>query len=439
MIFLWELRIGIASYILHLLEIRWYMKVFKFGGASVKDAEGVKNLASILKKYQNDNPLVVISAMGKMTNALEGVARAFYLKQDDAFDQVDKIREFHFNILRELFHEGHPVFDAVNNLFVEVEWALEDVPRPEYPYEYDQIVSIGELVSTTIVSFYLNEIGVNNNWLDARDVIKTDNRYQQANIDWDLSTELINKLVSRDKLTITQGFIGCTSENFTTTLGREGSDYSAAIFASVLAAKKLVIWKDVAGVLHADPRYFDDAKKLESLSYQEAIELAFYGASVIHPKTLQPLKKNNIPLEVRSFLKPEEKGTWIAENEITRPETAFYILKKNQTLLSISVSDLDFIVENHLSAIFAILGSYNAKVNIVQNSAVSCSLAIDIDDLQFEALITELSQHFIVKYNKGLELLTVRHSENGDMSHLIADKEILLSQKNRTTIQVLFR
>ena len=439
MIFLWELRIGIDSYILHLLEIRWCMKVFKFGGASVKDAEGVKNLANILKEYQNDNPLVVISAMGKMTNALEEVARAFYLKQEDAFDQVEKVKEFHFNILCDLFHEGHQVFDTVNNLFVEIEWALEDEPRPEYPYEYDQIVSIGELVSTTIVSFYLKEIGVENNWLDARDVIKTDNQYQQANIDWDLTTQLINKLVQKDKLTITQGFIGCTSENFTTTLGREGSDYSAAIFASVLEAKKLVIWKDVAGVLHADPRYFEDAKKLDSLSFQEAIELAFYGASVIHPKTIQPLKKNNIPLEVRSFLNPEEKGTWIAENEITRPETAFYILKKNQTLLSISVSDLDFIVENHLSAIFAILGNYNAKVNIIQNSAVSCSIAIDIDDLQLEALIEELSLGFIVKYNKGLELLTVRHYENDDLSNFIVDKEVLLSQKNRSTIQVLFR
>ena len=433
------MRISIDSYILHLLEIRWHMKVFKFGGASVKDAEGVKNLANILKEYQNDSPLVVISAMGKTTNALEDVARSFYLKQEDAFGQVEKVKEFHFNILRDLFHESHPVFDAVNNLFVEIEWALEDEPRPEYPYEYDQVVSIGELVSTTIVSFYLKEIGVENNWLDARDVIKTDNQYQQANIDWDLTTQLINKHVQKDKLTITQGFIGCTSENFTTTLGREGSDYSAAIFASVLAAKKLVIWKDVAGVLHADPRYFDNAKKLDSLSFQEAIELAFYGASVIHPKTIQPLKKNNIPLEVRSFLNPDEKGTWIAENEITKPETAFYILKKNQTLLSISVSELDFIVENHLSAIFAIIGNYNAKVNIVQNSAVSCSIAIDIDDLLLDALITELSQDFIVKYNKGLELLTVRHYENDDLSNFIADKEVLLSQKNRSTIQVLFR
>jgi aspartate kinase len=324
------------------------MKVFKFGGASVKDAEGIKNLATILEQYKEHKPVVVISAMGKTTNNLETVARSFYLKQDNAFEELDKVKSFHTAILTELFKKGHPVFDAVTNLFVEVEWALEESPRPEYPYEYDQIVSIGELVSTTIVSAYLNEIGLKNTWIDARDLIKTDNKHQEAIVDWDLSSSLIKKAITGDTITITQGFIGCTSENFTTTLGREGSDYSAAIFASILDAKKLVIWKDVPGLLNADPRYFSNPIKIESLSFQEAIELAYYGASVIHPKTLQPLKSKNIPLEIRSFIKPEEKGTWIAENEATLPETSFYILKKNQTLLSISALDLDFIVENHL-------------------------------------------------------------------------------------------
>lgn len=415
------------------------MKVFKFGGASVKDAEGVKNLVNILKHYKDDKPLVIISAMGKTTNALEEVARAFYLKQSDAIDKLEKVKAFHQNILAELFEVAHPVYDAVNNLFVEIEWAIEDEPRPDYPYEYDQIVSIGELVSTTIVSAYLKQEGIENNWLDARDVIKTDNRHQAANIDWNLTSQLINKLVNKEKTTITQGFIGCTSENFTTTLGREGSDYSAAIFASILEAKKLVIWKDVAGVLHADPRYFSDAKKIDKMSFQEAIELAFYGASVIHPKTLQPLKKKSIPLEVRSFLKPEEKGTWIAEDVTTYPETAFYILKKNQTLLSISVNDLDFIVENHLSAVFATLAKYNAKVNLVQNSAVSCSFALDVDELQIDSLIGELKQNFKVRYNKGIELLTVRHFQNEDVNGILKDTEVLLSQKNRSTIQVLFK
>ena len=414
------------------------MKVFKFGGASVKDAEGIKNLATILEQYKEHKPVVVISAMGKTTNNLETVARSFYLKQDNAFEELDKVKSFHTAILTELFKKGHPVFDAVTNLFVEVEWALEESPRPEYPYEYDQIVSIGELVSTTIVSAYLNEIGLKNTWLDARDLIKTDNKHQEAIVDWDLSSSLIKKAITGDTITITQGFIGCTSENFTTTLGREGSDYSAAIFASILDAKKLVIWKDVPGLLNADPRYFSNPIKVEKLSFQEAIELAYYGASVIHPKTLQPLKSKNIPLEIRSFIKPEEKGTWIAENEATLPETSFYILKKNQTLLSISALDLDFIVENHLAQIFSILAKYNARVNLIQNSAVSCSLAVDLDSLQAEFLIEELSKTYRIKYNTGLELLTIRHFSEGDEQEILKGKEVVLSQENRSTKQVLF-
>lgn len=414
------------------------MKVFKFGGASVKDAEGIKNLATILEQYKEHKPVVVISAMGKTTNNLETVARSFYLKQDNAFEELDKVKSFHTAILTELFKKGHPVFDAVTNLFVEVEWALEESPRPEYPYEYDQIVSIGELVSTTIVSAYLNEIGLKNTWIDARDLIKTDNKHQEAIVDWDLSSSLIKKAITGDTITITQGFIGCTSENFTTTLGREGSDYSAAIFASILDAKKLVIWKDVPGLLNADPRYFSNPIKIESLSFQEAIELAYYGASVIHPKTLQPLKSKNIPLEIRSFIKPEEKGTWIAENEATLPETSFYILKKNQTLLSISALDLDFIVENHLAQIFSILAKYNARVNLIQNSAVSCSLAVDLDSLQAEFLIEELSKTYRINYNTGLELLTIRHFPEGDEQEILKGKEVVLSQENRSTKQVLF-
>ncbi len=415
------------------------MKVFKFGGASVKDAQGVKNLSVILNKYKDDSPLVVVSAMGKMTNALEEVARSFYLKKSDVFDRLKYVKDFHASILVDLFDENHSVFDAVENLFIEIEWALEGEPRPSYSYEYDQIVSIGELVSTTIISNYLIQVGVDNVWLDARDVIKTDNKHQAARIDWDLTTKLVQKNISKDQLIITQGFIGCTSENFSTTLGREGSDYSAAIFATILKAKKLVIWKDVPGVLNADPRYFEDPKKVDNLSFQEAIELAFYGANVIHPKTLQPLKRNKIPLEVRSFIKFEEKGTWISEGEVTKPDTSFFILKKSQTLLSISVSDLDFIVENHLSFVFSLLSKYNAKVNLMQNSAVSCYLAIDVDDLQIQKLVDELSNHFRVKKDVDLHLLTVRHDKNGDINQFLKNKNVLLTQKNRTTIQVLYK
>lgn len=415
------------------------MKVFKFGGASVKDAESVKNVARILTKYKDDKPLVVISAMGKMTNALEEVARAFYLKQDDVSEKLNFVKDFHSNFLKELFEENHPIFDTVSNLLVEIEWALENEPRPDYPFEYDQIVSVGELLSTTIVSAYLKEIGIDNDWLDARDVVKTDNKHQSAIINWELTTSCIKDKVNTNRLTITQGFIGCTSENFTTTLGREGSDYSAAIFATVLGAKKLVIWKDVIGVLHADPRYFEDAQKVEKLSFQEAIELAFYGASVIHPKTLQPLKRNRIPLQVRSFIDLEQKGTWIAEDEAIVPETSFYILKKNQTLLSISASDLDFIVENHLSAAFLTLAKYNAKVNLVQNSAVSCYFALDVDDLQIDGLVEELSKDFKVKCVRGLDLMTVRHYKNEEVDKILEGKDVLLTQKNKTTIQVLHK
>lgn len=415
------------------------MKVFKFGGASVKDAQGVRNLAQILNEYKGENPFVVISAMGKTTNALEQVARSFYLKKDNTFSLLKEVKSFHQTILEELFVENHSVFDAVSNLFVEVEWALEDDPRPDYTYEYDQIVSIGELISTTIVSAYLKEVEQDNIWLDARDFIKTDNKHKAANVDWKLTSQLILKHLAKNKLTITQGFIGCTSENFTTTLGREGSDYSAAIFATILKAKKLVIWKDVPGFLNADPRYFPCPKIISKLPFQEAIELAFYGASVIHPKTLQPLKKNSIPLEVRSFLEPSDVGTWISDSPEIEPETPFYILKKNQTLLSISLNDLDFIVENNLSQIFSTFSSYNVKVNLLQNTAVSCSFAIDIDDLLFDRLIADLSVCFKVKYNTGLELLTIRHYKDDQIQNLIKDKTILLSQKNRTTIQVLLK
>lgn len=415
------------------------MKVFKYGGASVKDAEGVKNLAKILTKYKEDNPLVVISAMGKTTNALEEVARAFYLNQDDTIEKLNYVKQFHDHILTELFDKGHFIYDTVSNLFLEIELAIEDAPSTNYSFEYDQIVSVGELLSTTIVSVYLKEIGADNHLLDARDVIKTDNNYQEARIDWDLTRKLILEKVNKDQLTITQGFIGCSSENFTTTLGREGSDYSAAIFATILEVKKLVIWKDVPGVLHADPRYFENPKKIEKLSFQEAIELAFYGATVIHPKTLQPLKRNGIPLEVRSFVNFDENGTWISEDTVTHPATSFYILKKSQTLLSISVCDLDFILENHLSSAFLILDKYNAKVNLVQNSAVSCYFALDVDDLQIDSLIHELSEHFTIAHDSNLNLLTVRHYKNEEVEKFLKDKEVLLTQKNSKTIQVLYR
>lgn len=415
------------------------MKVFKFGGASVKDAEGVKNLASIMAENVSQSLVVVVSAMGKTTNALEDVARSFFAQDGKAFDKLEKVKLFHHTILQDLFKPKHQIFDTITNLFVEIEWALEDEPRPDYAYEYDQIVSVGELISTSIISAYLNEQNITNVWLDARDLIKTDNNYRAANVDWDLSAQMVSKNIPKDQIVITQGFIGCTSENFTTTLGREGSDYSAAIFASLIGASQLVVWKDVPGVMNADPRYFDSTEKMESLSFQEAIELTFYGASVIHPKTIQALKRKSTPLEVKSFLNPNEKGTMVEEGAEVMPDTAFHILKKNQKLLSVSVKDLGFIIEGHLSSIFSTLFKHHAKVNLVQNSAVSCSFALEVDDMYLSDLMQELSQEFSVKYNSGLDLLTIRHYQKANLDRLLSGKEVLLSQKNRTTMQVLYR
>lgn len=415
------------------------MRVFKFGGASVKDADGVRNLTQIIRDNAIQNPLIVVSAMGKTTNALEEVARAFYANDGLAFDKLESLKTFHIQIMNDLFESNHLVFNKVTNFFVEIEWALEDEPRPDFGYEYDQIVSIGELISTTIISAYLSEVGIENSWLDARDMLKTDNNYRSANIDWELSARMVAANVPKNKIVITQGFIGCTSENFTTTLGREGSDYSAAIFASLLGANQLVVWKDVPGVLNADPRYFDNPEKINSLSYQEAIELTYYGASVIHPKTIQALKRNSTSLEVRSFLNPVVPGTLIAENLDIVPQTAFLILKKNQKLISLSVSDLGFVVENHLSRIFSILFKHHAKVNLVQNSAVSCSFALEVDDIYMPDLLNELSKEFKLRYNNNLELITIRHYQKLNVDALLKDKEVLLSQKNRTTLQVLYR
>ena len=415
------------------------MKVFKFGGASLKDAESIKNLSTVLNQFRSESILVVLSAMGKTTNALEEVAKAYYLNQEDVFKKLDIVKNFHEAILLELFSKNHFIFDEISNLFVEIEWTLEEMPRPEYSYIYDQIVSIGELLSTRIVSAYLNQVSLRNLWLDARDIIKTDNKYQAANIDWSETKKCVKTHIGQDLLYVTQGFIGCTSENFTTTLGREGSDYSAAIFSTLLNAKSLIIWKDVPGILNADPRYFKNTVKIDNLSFQEAIELAFYGASVIHPKTLQPLKIRNIPLEVRSFINYQEMGTLISTKENLNNEISFYILKKNQILLSISVEELDFIVENHLSLAFLILDKFNANVSLVQNSAVSCSFAINIDDLLFESLINSLSEKFTVKYNKGLELLTIRYYDEIDVKRNTDGKEIFLIQKNRTTVQILYK
>jgi aspartate kinase len=419
------------------------MKIFKFGGASVKDAEGVKNLAKVLSLYTNEKLLVVVSAMGKTTNALERLTKAYYFKNEDAFAILQEVKNYHYEILKNLFEDkNHPIFDEINNAFVEIEWAIEDAPTGSFDYEYDQIVSVGEILSTKIVSAYLFHIGVQTSLLDARDVIKTDNTYREGKINWEqtekLAQKLIPELFAKNQVIVTQGFIGGTSENFTTTLGREGSDYTAAILAWCLNAQDVTIWKDVAGVMNADPKWFDNTVVIEQISYNDAIELAYYGASVIHPKTIQPLQNKKIKLFVKSFINPNLKGTEISEWQNPLPIPSF-IFKVNQVLISIMPKDFSFIAEENLRDIFNLFSAHRVKINVMQNTAISFSVCVDDDEIRIPQLIAELQKTFKVLYNKGVELATIRHYNQETIERVSVDKEILLELKSRNTVQLVMK
>ncbi|RZL47170.1 MAG: aspartate kinase [Pedobacter sp.] len=418
------------------------MQVFKFGGASVKDASGVKNLAQIIQNYPANNLLIVISAMGKTTNKLEELTWAYVKGNQNAQLIFEEIKAFHFNIINELFEDhNNPIYDDVANTFVEIEWLLEEEASDGAAYLYDQIVSIGELVSTKIVAAYLNLIGTFTIWTDARSYIKTDNNYREANVIWDKTEHEIQKHLPSflDKaIVVTQGFIGGTSENFTSTLGREGSDYSAAIFCACLNAESMTIWKDVPGVLNADPKWFDETEKIAQLSYHDAIELTYYGATVIHPKTIKPIQNKGIPLYVRSFINPEEVGTAITSLSTPLPVASF-IFKINQVLISIFPKDFSFIIEENLSHIFNILHKNKVKVNTMLNSAISFSVSVDNDEERIKQLITDLSETFKVKYNDGLELVTIRYYNQQTIDRVIENKDVLLEVKSRHTCQIVMK
>ncbi|MBT8393667.1 MAG: aspartate kinase, partial [Bacteroidia bacterium] len=335
------------------------MRVFKFGGASIKDADGVKNLLSVLEKKGYEDTLIVVSAMGKTTNAIELVLNNYFHNKSELQSSIQEIKKYHNGILLDLFEdEGHKVFGKISELFNELDHFFKINKSPDYNFVYDQVIGYGELVSTTIISNYLEEQGFKNNWIDVREFIKTDNYYRRANVDWNATQSNISKNINKYVLNITQGFLGSDANNFTTTLGREGSDYTAAIFAFCLNAESVTIWKDVPGVLNADPRYFENAQLLNKISYREAIELAFYGASVIHPKTLQPLQRKEIPLHVKSFLDPQKAGTVVGREIGIDPEVPCYILKQNQVLLSLSTLDFSYIMEENISEIFNLLHLY---------------------------------------------------------------------------------
>lgn len=418
-------------------------QVFKFGGASVKDAAGVKNLAHIVQLNRNQELLIVVSAMGKTTNALERLNQAHINGDAAAAEILAEIKAAHLQIIRDLFNDHkHPVYDEIENTFVELEWMLEDEPHPDFDYNYDQIVSIGELLSTRIVAAWLNECGLKTHWLDARSYIQTDNSYREGQVNWPKTEELIQKTVPgllKTGICLTQGFIGGTSENFTTTLGREGSDYTAAIFAYCLRADAVTIWKDVPGVLNADPKLFADTVKYEQLPYAEAIEMTYYGATVIHPKTIKPLQNADIPLWVKPFGDPTASGTVISGETATDPLQPALIVKKKQLLVSLSSKDFSFITEDHLSEIFSAFAGCHIKVNMMQVSALSFSVCMDDDQRRFEQLKEKLQESFKIKYNEGLELITIRHYTSDLLQKINQGRKIFMEQLSRNTAQIVLQ
>ena len=416
------------------------MRIFKFGGASVKDAEGIHNMYRVIEQTGHAQTLIVVSAMGKTTNAFEKLIEAYFDDAKQMESQLNEIIDYHLGIMNEIFnHPKHDVFDQVKQRFDRLRTFLKNNKSPHYSFVYDQVVSTGELVSTTIITHFLNEKGIAANWLDARECIQTDNSYRDANVDWDKTEKAIREKVNPDQFYITQGFIGSDDNNFTTTLGREGSDYTAAIFAYCLNSNSVTIWKDVPGVLNADPRHFESTQLLHHISYQEAIELAFYGASVIHPKTLQPLQRKEIPLHVKSFINPSDEGTKVSKGVAIDPHIPCYIVKNNLALIKLSSLDFSFIIEKNISDIFAMLHKYKMKVDLIQNSAISFSVCVFDKFGKIEELLHELRGRFQVDYKPNVSLYTIRHFQPESAAFLLRKNELLLEQRTQETMQLVMR
>ena len=410
------------------------MKIFKFGGASVKDADSVKNVLRVLSIQGFERCLIVVSAMGKTTNALERVVE-FYFNKSDYQQEIAKIKEEHIQIARGLFDENHHVFSEIKLFFDDIESFLRRNKSPNYNFVYDQVVTCGEMISSKILSVYLSDNEMGNQWLDARDFIKTDTNYREGVVNWEDTEKNISQL-DKAKTYVTQGFIGSDENNFTVSLGREGSDYSAAIFAYCLDAKDMTIWKDVPGVMTGDPRKFENVELLSNISYEEAIEMAYYGASVIHPKTLQPLKQKSIPFFVKSFINPEKAGTKIGistENQLLES----YILKENQVLMRIATRDFSFIAEDHISFIFRELAKRNIKVSLMQNSAISLALCLEDKFNNVDELEAELEQDFNTEIVKNVSLFTIRNARLENLDKLYEGKNVLLEQITKTTVQMI--
>ncbi|MFA5575575.1 MAG: aspartate kinase [Brumimicrobium sp.] len=418
------------------------MKVFKFGGASVKSAEAVENVGTILQQYNNDDIVVVVSAMGKTTNTLEGVVHAFFSNDWEVFSSlIEKSKSLHMEVVSKLFEDkSDEIYHSVTTLFDEILNFKNTNLGDDYNYVYDQIVSYGEIISTTIVASYLTKT-LNRKvcWKDVRKFIRTDANYRSANVDWEKTQALINKefLNADHSISVTQGFIGQTDDGATTTLGREGSDYTAAIIAHCLDAESVTIWKDVPGMLNADPKYFEDTVKLDRISFKEAIELAYYGASVIHPKTIKPLQNKSIPLYIKSFISPTEDGSLIQESTEFDGLVPSYIIKTNQVLLSVTPKDFSFVVEENLSDIFKNLAQFKGHINVMQNSAVSFSVCLDIDKQNLKDLIESLSKDYIIKLNEAVELVTIRYYNQDIIDKITQNRASLMEQRIPDTVRIV--
>jgi aspartate kinase len=416
------------------------MRIFKFGGAAVENAARIRNVYEVLKQSGYEDVLIIVSAMGKTTNAFEVVVEHYCNKSALLSGSLKEIEQYHHQILLDLFDtDTHPVFDEVATLFSEIDYFMSHNKSRNYNFVYDQIVSYGEIISTTIVSHFLETMGINNQLIDVRDCVKTDSNHRDAVVDWEATERSISQNIKPEVVYITQGFLGSDENGFTTTLGREGSDYTAAIFAYCLGADSVTVWKDVPGVMNADPHYFENAILLKHISYREAIELAFYGASIIHPKTLQPLQKNEIPLYVKSFLEPKLPGTSIGNRGDLKPYIPCYIVKRNQLLLSLSSIDFDFIMEENISEIFALLHHYRIKVSLIQNSAISFSICVEDTLGHFEELKISLSKKFTLSFAEHVTLYTIRHFTDQAANSIMNKKNVLLHNISSETMQVIVK
>ncbi|MBQ8702927.1 MAG: aspartate kinase [Bacteroidales bacterium] len=420
------------------------MKVFKFGGASVNSADAVRNMVGIVQAHLESDPLVVVvSAMGKTTNLLEKLVPGQMSTTGEERSVLrEQLETYHLDIAKNLIANDNSLVDKVQDLLCRLDETIASLQRsPEhYNYNYDQVVSFGELISTTIIAHYLNHLGINTQWIDARQVIVTDDHYREGRVDWEATcaeSNLFMEMAEGHQVALTQGFIGATSSMHTTTLGREGSDYSAAILAYCLGAESVTIWKDVPGFLNADPKYFSDTVKISCIPYNEAIELAYYGASVIHPKTVKPLQNMGIPLYIRSFLAPASEGSVIGNYHTISPETPLYIFRNNQMLLSIFPRDYSFIAEDNLQAIFGLLNELGIRVNLMQNSALSFSICIDNNPQLVGRLIEGLKSMFLVRYNENLQLITIRYYNQEVIDSIVAGRPVLLEQRSRSTEQIV--